>query len=1139
MGLKIQPTRRIGSKITTLIAVFALVMQPMYGLVASQVANAVSGTDVELQKAVDSAAPGSTVTLTGNVVLAKQLSINKTITIDGAGSYSITANFTRTGNDNDSVIGVYGVANTATLNNLVIDAGGSSRDLHGIDPYVSNVIVNDSTIRNARRAAINANGSEVTINNLITSGNRASTWSYGTIDLAKGDGVTREPKLTINGQSIHNDNGTTHIRRLAGTVVDNNEQYSNAFNIWYTLKSAPTAPSFISPTPAQNSTITNNRNVTISWNNISAANSYEYRIDGGAEVATTTRNFTQDFANGTHTVQVRSVAASGLKGNWNTARTFTVNVNNPAEATITTPATNGIVGTQANGNKLNVKGTFTDDKAVNYLQLELVKDGNLVTSYTMHYNDSGLQPDGNFNINMPVSADLADGQYDLIYTATDFEDGIGPRTNHLFYIDNSAPEVKIAHSTGITHEGTLFNPGVFTISATDQGNPPSGLEVISYSVWKYDPSKGTGPYGNGYHQVASNSNKSDSTVAYDTKDLTDGKYFIGYNAGDKVGNSAGGRVDFTIKSPPAAPDKLSFKMSNGGVRSSGGWANLPKGDVTWNHSNQNDVKSYVYYSWTDIANSKWHEGNKWRTPNITSKNLDGVVFNQGEGKYFFCVAAVDAIGNESKCSDTFEIGYDKTDPMVTIAKPTGPIDTNKEFTIEGTYKDNLSGVGRLHLYASANDKEVVFYVSALNSAPNDEHDYSYKLTPDDLAKLKNDLNLQDGQTLTIKAWAYDKANNSSNTTSTITSDTTAPTAKIESPATATGTFVKTANEMEIKLHATDTVGMRWYDVTVWKKDDPRVQGSSPLASWSHEVPASDSKNWTTSFKLANNLNLPDGEYTIYFTATDLLGRYGNAESVNFTVDSIPPKIEIISATPTLIQGTVGSDATKVLVKIGSNEEKEATIYNGGTWSLVVNPALAVGTHTITARAVDEAGNTNTADTDPIWATSSVEVDTPITETPVINSPQTTTPVTPAAILANLTPTPFIPADNTDATDTDDNGAVAGARTNNNGKDSEKGQVLAAEDAKDSWSLINLLLTIGIGAASIISLLGLLGSSRKDRKLASRLLTIVPAAGAVVALLLIEDFSGSMIWVNIWSLLIGALAVIQMIILGMSKPTTNE
>ena len=46
MGLKIQPTRRIGSKITTLIAMFALVMQPMYGLVADFVAKAAVGTVV-------------------------------------------------------------------------------------------------------------------------------------------------------------------------------------------------------------------------------------------------------------------------------------------------------------------------------------------------------------------------------------------------------------------------------------------------------------------------------------------------------------------------------------------------------------------------------------------------------------------------------------------------------------------------------------------------------------------------------------------------------------------------------------------------------------------------------------------------------------------------------------------------------------------------------------------------------------------------------------------------------------------------------------------------------------------------------------------------------------------------------------
>lgn len=912
----------------------------------------------------------------------------------------------------------------------------------------------------------------------------------------------------------------------------------------YTLKAAPTAPGFIAPTPTPNSTITNSRNVTISWNKPTYATTFEYTLDGGATVKSTNsvQSFTQVFANGEHVVQVRSVAASGLKGNWNTARTFTVNVNNPAEATITTPATNGIVGTQANGNKLNVKGTFKDDKAVNYLQLELVKDGNLVTSYTMHHNDSGLQPDDNFNINMPVSAGLADGQYDLIYTATDFEDGIGPRTNHLFYIDNSAPEVKIAHSTGITHEGTLFNPGVFTISATDQGNPPSGLEVISYSVWKYDPSKGTGPYGNGYHQVASNSNKSDSTVAYGTKDLTDGKYFIGYNAGDKVGNSAGGRVDFTIKSPPVAPYDLSFKMSNGGVRSSGGWANLPKGDVTWNHTNPSDVKSYVYYSWTSIDGS-----NKMKTPDITSKNLNDVEFNQGEGKYFFCVAAVDALGNESACSETFEIGYDKTAPVVTITKPTGPIDTTKPFTISGKYSDKLSGVGRLHLYASANGKEVVFYVSALNSTPDDEHNYSYNLTSADLAKLKNDLSLQDGQTLTIKAWAYDKANNSSNTTSTITSDTAAPTAKIESPA--TGTFVKTANDVEIKLHATDAVGMRWYDVTVWKKDDPRVQGSSPLASWSHEVPARDSKNWTTSFKLANNLNLPDDEYTIYFTATDLLGRYGEAEPVNFTVDSKDPAVTLGAITTvtegadTTISGKVTDANLGKTVVINVNGEGHTVDLDADgkfTLTLAGNYKLPAGPHEVTVKSTDKAGNTGEATATAVVNPAPVEPTTPVLPVSPTQPTGQSTPLIQSTLGAQspLAATPFATiiggTDEADAEDDTPTAAMRGA-TDSTSEDESKKEVLAAKDSKEDWSLVNLILTIlivGLGAAGIRKLAA---TDKEQRKLTGVVLAGLVAVGSVVALLMVENFTGNMIWFNTWSLLLGGLAVAQVAIISMIRP----
>ena len=296
----------------------------------------------------------------------------------------------------------------------------------------------------------------------------------------------------------------------------------------------------------------------------------------------------------------------------------------------------------------------------------------------------------------------------------------------------------------------------------------------------------------------------------------------------------------------------------------------------------------------------------------------------------------------------------------------------------------------------------------------------------------------------------------------------------------------------------------------------------------------------------NITGVPDGEYTVNLVAHDLATNHNAATParLSLTIDRTAPAIAITSATPSLITGTVGADAKEVWVKVGDQPEQKATIIGeGGTaWTLTISPALTAST-TVTARAVDAAGNANSEDTNPVWATATIS----ITQDVEVDNGEPTFSAT-SALPTRTTGfaggfTGFLNAntvidDNTvtdNAADTDEEGEVAAAVTDND----DNGEVKAAEDVKDSWSLINLLLTIGIGVASIISLLGLLGSSRKDRKLASRLLTIVPAAGAVVALLLIEDFSGSMIWVNVWSLLIGALAVIQMIILGMSKTTANE
>ena len=359
-----------------------------------------STTNVEydsLQKAINEANSGNTITLLSDITVASQISINKTITIDG-NNKSITANFTRTGNDNDSVIGVYEEEYTATIKNITLDGGGVTKDLHGLDVYISNIVLDNIVIKNTAKTAVQLNGSIGDIKNITTINTAQKKfwgfYSFNVITLNEGKNVDRSPQLIIGGKNSHNEIAAinrNHIRIESGSVTDSNRQYTNGNT--RNLINNINAPTIEAPTEGK--TLDTN-SVVISWNAITKTNStqasvsYNYKIDNGTVVNTTATSVTPNLANGTHTVAVQAVSASGLESAWSADRTFTVDANQLPQATITTPAENGTVSTRINGNKLNVKGTFTDDKAVNYLQLELVKDGNLVTSYTMHYNDAGL-----------------------------------------------------------------------------------------------------------------------------------------------------------------------------------------------------------------------------------------------------------------------------------------------------------------------------------------------------------------------------------------------------------------------------------------------------------------------------------------------------------------------------------------------------------------------------------------------------------------------------------------------------------------------------------------------------------------------------------------------------------------------------
>ena len=221
------------------------------------------GSQSELETALAGSDP--TISLGADFSTSSQITINRTVEIKGNG-HIISAAFAKTDNSNNSVIGIQGISNTVTLSNLTINGVGGT-NLHGINVYVSNAVLNDVTIRDNDNTAININGSEVIVNNLKTSGHRANL-IFGIIDLANGNGVSRLPKLTVNGQSQHAESGNVHIKKLSGKVIDTNSQYDGPINtfLWgyrYTLKPAPVAPVISSPTEGQEILATG---TTVTWN---------------------------------------------------------------------------------------------------------------------------------------------------------------------------------------------------------------------------------------------------------------------------------------------------------------------------------------------------------------------------------------------------------------------------------------------------------------------------------------------------------------------------------------------------------------------------------------------------------------------------------------------------------------------------------------------------------------------------------------------------------------------------------------------------------------------------------------------------------------------------------------------------------
>lgn len=1144
MGLKIQPTRRIGSKITTLIAVFALVMQPMYGLVEDALAYTFPSTNdknmttntkgrqwpnVQLVEArpgevelkftnqltywncfeyrIDGTLQGTHLTSKvqrsmidkHNVIMGD--TVYPQICLRDTADSQPTLTHTFTANEKVEVRMALGPErmhdfNWVTFNSLPIpDTTKPTVEIvapssNSFDSQNTSLIFKasddkalDKVVANFRKA-----GSNTVIRSTQSAANGTTTFEHVT-DLKNYPELLAPGDYTVRYNAIDEAGNLSDTKNYAFSVVDKIKPV--------TILIKPEVISQKSSTIDIEVAATDERGLKKI-----VANIYK---DGALHKSTQTAMLGEK--SGTHTASINlDEGAYSIKynsednsGNISETRTHTITIDTTAPAFSIESPTNG----QHVSGTIVLDAKITDDSDITKVLMNI---GGISRSWTNGSSSTITRTDDVFSTTVDTSM-LPEGP---VYVTLRGTDGAGntrywnnnaKSRQHVFYVDRTAPTItrwvvggKNYASPYTLTEGQLFNSKNINVQFKD--NSKLAKVVINdheiVGKWSDQKSFDAQWYMNQYAKEGSN------TIAL-------------Y---DEAGNKATYAFVIDSVAPVVTIDSPAASSTvKGGT------------DIKATIVDGNLSHYYLLVKIRADSSQPWTELYK---KTITSEEFAGDVLytlpSNVSGEVYVQLDAKDKAGNKDENDSVKKIFFilDNSAPTASISlnsllNPTlATVGISDTHSPQGEYVVNVlpaSGPGSWRL-------------CGLTS-------FALGETSADCVMLST---LLDG-TYYLRANVFDAVGNNSAgvmpggaaISDEFIIDTTRPIVTIDS-VNLTGDLLEVTVSGKDALSGLLALGINIYDAN--NEGDALVSGLGRIKDNIAKGTLSDSVVRSDIDISA----LTDGTYTIRAVALDHAGLYSTQALGQFTVDRTAPVIAITSATPSLITGTVGADAEKVLVRVGDQPEQEATIgEDGKTWTLAISPALTAST-TVTARAVDAANNTNSASTNPKWATGTIYVRTPVTNGPLESRNDAPSQGGSSAILANTAPTLQVTNPVTDTTD--ETGDAAGATTVN--KDSEdKGQVLAAEDAKDSWSLINLLLTIGIGVASIISLLGLLGANRKDRKLASRLLTIVPAAGAVVALLLIEDFSGSMIWVNTWSLLIGALAVVQMIILGMSKATTNE
>jgi large repetitive protein len=712
------------------------------------------------------------------------------------------------------------------------------------------------------------------------------------------------------------------------------------------IADAPSILSWSEDTGTQGDSVT--ADTTLTLTGTAEAGSTVTIFDGATELGTTTADaggnwsfITAALADGAHDFMATATNAGGTS---EASATVSVTVDTSAPGiTITTPVSGDDLVNAAEDGSLSVSGTSPGG----YEVFVTFRDGSGAT-----VTDSALvDGNGNWTITGDISG-LDNGTITIEAYAVDQAGNQSDTASETVTLDNEGPAAPVitgySDDTG-TPGDSLTSDTTLTLTGTAEAN----AEVSIYD-------------NNGATLLGTATTDGNGDWNFTTGELGQGLHLLVARATDEAGNlsDASSRLNVSIDSTapgitittPVSDDGLVNGTEGGALSISGTSAGGQRVYVTLTDESAATVTGMAFVNGTG----------EWTLTNIDISGLD-------EGTISVSAYAVDQAGNQSGAT-TASFTHDSVRPAVPTI--TGFSDDS------GMAGDGLTNDNTLTLTGTADAGTTVEVYDGATLLGTTQADGSgdWSFTTGELA---------DGNHFFVVA-ARDEAGNQSafQDTFAVTVDTAAPGIAITTPISGDG-LVNASEDGFFSVSGTAAGGQRVY-VTVTDEMGASVDGVALVDG---------AGNWTLNGLDVSGLS--NGELTVEAYAVDQAGNQSGTASETVSLDNVAPAATVITGfsddtgtpedsrtndtTPTLT-GTADAGTT-VEILDGATLLGTADTDGAGNWSFTTD-ILAEGSHSLTARAVDEAGNRGASDSLNLVIDSTapgITITTPIATDGVVNA----------------------------------------------------------------------------------------------------------------------------------------------------------